>query len=230
MSATVSSAGSRGRRRTAAPSPGAVTGVTGEVLPSGAVLVMPRNSVVRASLDAGAVGSGGGAPFGAGRRVRSRSVSSTGTSASRGTHARGSAKHGKRATDKARKGGGTESRAEGGRSVTAVASAKRPGDSSWAGKLVIGANCLYVVVRDGLVGSPRPPFPGSRCCAAAPCLSLFRYQGTLSHGRPSDNGTCVYQSGLMYEGGWHNGREHGWGVLSDKHDVTLYVLVPPLCR
>lgn len=53
--------------------------------------------------------------------------------------------------------------------------------------------------------------------------SQCHYEGDLLRQEPSGYGTCVYRSGLMYEGGWHQGREHGWGVLSDAHDATLYV-------
>ena len=50
-------------------------------------------------------------------------------------------------------------------------------------------------------------------------LTLSLHIAQVPHG----HGTAVYRSGWMYEGGWLNGKESGWGVLSDARDVTLYV-------
>lgn len=71
--------------------------------------------------------------------------------------------------------------------------------------------------------------------------SLSLHAAQVPHG----HGTAVYRSGWMYEGGWLNGKESGWGVLSDARDVTLYahstrlfflvvpcqlvLMLPPLC-
>lgn len=60
-----------------------------------------------------------------------------------------------------------------------------------------------------------------------PSVGGTRYQGELARKVPSGHGTCVYATGAMYEGGWVQGREHGWGMLSDKNDVVLYVCVAP---
>lgn len=64
------------------------------------------------------------------------------------------------------------------------------------------------------------------------------YEGQLVDGVPHGHGTIVYSEassalgstdlhanmseGLMYEGSFVHGREHGWGVLTDGSDVTLY--------
>lgn len=48
------------------------------------------------------------------------------------------------------------------------------------------------------------------------------YEGEMAAGLPEGTGTAVYRNGLMYEGGWAGGREHGWGVLTDGDDLILY--------
>ena len=48
------------------------------------------------------------------------------------------------------------------------------------------------------------------------------YEGELSSGVRHGRGTCIYTNNHMYEGLWSNGKEHGYGMLTDRHDAIVY--------
>jgi hypothetical protein len=48
------------------------------------------------------------------------------------------------------------------------------------------------------------------------------YEGEMLLGVRHGRGTCVYTNNHMYEGIWANGKEHGHGMLTDRHDELIY--------
>lgn len=64
------------------------------------------------------------------------------------------------------------------------------------------------------LAGPVPPEAGS-------CANEL-YEGETLGRVPHGCGTCIMKNGLMYEGTWFQGKEYGWGVLSDADDNVLY--------
>jgi hypothetical protein len=48
------------------------------------------------------------------------------------------------------------------------------------------------------------------------------YEGEISSGVRHGRGTCIYTNNHMYEGTWSNGKESGYGMLTDRHDTLVY--------
>lgn len=73
------------------------------------------------------------------------------------------------------------------------------------------ADALPDVLR--AAGSDEGRRAGSRVCI---------YEGEMVGGLPHGRGTLVYPTGLMFEGSFVQGREVGWGVLSDADDEPIF--------